>query len=915
MWRPASARAAGRGVGGHVRAAASVRHAAPRAWGGASAAPAPTRPSHSAAPPSAPLASTASLLSALRDGLQQRDLEQVWYAWDGLGERGELARLRVPERADLLALVRSQLAAIAPRRTPWAGDDMRAPEWRARCRAWGQHAAHRKDVLGVQGWMRVELMCGSADGAIDIFNTYVDARAAQQPHASGVPDASAPTSAAPVSPAPLPCLDRLARLRPKVRDVLELVVFSYALRDDLPGLIDQVQAIEFGTHTEPFFNLSHARRHFGKTAQVLPQATAPDAHERALRWTLFAELARGLQGGSGSVAGPNRIARLLGSLLARRDVTAFWRLFRAAMDGGVLRGESGTEDSLLAADTSATQIGCVPPFTEEIPADALRREDTRSWRAASHCGLPIAAWTESAWSVSLRGLLAARRPDLAAQAWAALASVQSELDARTSRADGSTPSAPRGRAADWPSIAVFNSLLDGHAQAGDFAAAQATWRFLTTPGMNPAALPIAQGTARGMQRPADLRPDVLSYTTMITAAFRERRVALALDLFSELQKSDRLVIGTQTYNVVVHGLCIAGRLNEARAVVAAMGSDGMPPATTATINTLLRAQARRKDLRAMATSLRLIRELDLQPDVVTFTTVLDALLRAVPEQCDADRAVRQVLDIMESLHVKPNTVTLTAMVKAYLDGDDGAWSSAASPDRVHSALQLLQTMCTSKLAPNLFTYTAVIAHAVDAPRSIRALAADARVPALFAAAPAPVAALGETADAVEAGMPLEGDAAGLRVALRFWELMRADDIVPSWELCHTMLRALLVPSAPPLAFRRGVLLADEFLRAGGRLVAALGRADIGASVTVPGSDAAKSHAAQLAMPLPVPASYTLLLSLLLAAAESAPRNDRVDLERVLSAAAQHAQHAAPDSARGGAGAHLVEEALAVVWRD
>ena len=63
----------------------------------------------------------------------------------------------------------------------------------------------------------------------------------------------------------------------------------------------------------------------------------------------------------------------------------------------------------------------------------------------------------------------------------------------------------------------------------------------------------------------------------------------------------------------------------------------------------------------------------------------------------------------------------------------------------------------------------------------------------------------------------DADRAALRLAIVLWEQMRADNITPSAELYHAMLRALLAVPENATAFAYGAGLADELLHAHGAL--------------------------------------------------------------------------------------------------
>ena len=166
-----------------------------------------------------------------------------------------------------------------------------------------------------------------------------------------------------------------------------------------------------------------------------------------------------------------------------------------------------------------------------------------------------------------------------------------------------------------------------------------------------------------------------------------------------------------------------GRSAQAQELLRTMGTGSVPAPTITTVNVLLRAQGRARQLGAMAATLRLISPLGLQPDVITFTTVLDALLRASRDPSRGEAAVAQVMNIMHSLDVPPNSVTFTAMIKACLQtraegaaDAEGLDADAPSQPRIDVALQLLHTMNTSRLAPTIVTYTTCLLYTSPSPR-------------------------------------------------------------------------------------------------------------------------------------------------------------------------------------------------------
>ena len=198
-------------------------------------------------------------------------------------------------------------------------------------------------------------------------------------------------------------------------------------------------------------------------------------------------------------------------------------------------------------------------------------------------------------------------------------------------------------------------MLDGYARSGRYDLASKTWRVLCGK-LRPEYLPLALETSQMLPVPPH-GPDAVCYTTMIAATFRERRAYEGMNLYHALrakQARQELHVPVETYNAVLHGLCLTNHLDKAHALLQSMGQNGVPSPSITTINVLLRAQARQKQLHAMADTLRCIAPLGLHPDVVTFTTVLDALLRTSTSPAMAQQAVQQVMQLMQSMDVQPN---------------------------------------------------------------------------------------------------------------------------------------------------------------------------------------------------------------------------------------------------------------------
>lgn len=770
-----------------------------------------------AEPEAAPAAVAPTYVSALRAGLAARDISLVWDSWEALGRHSDVSRLRRRDHADILALCQASLAH----------GTMASPEWADRRLEWAKNAAERLDLAAMCGWMHTELAHGNARGCISIFETYHSARRSSRVQSSAARNGE------------YVHLDSNVQHREWLVQVLELLVLGYAELNDLAGLVRTFQSFDVGTHTELLFD-------YEKFATRLASEGAPSSaavRARALAWVAHAELARGLLGGTGGTAGRNRVARLLGSTLARRDVASFLRLFRAAMQAGVV-GDAHTHTWLVQE-----QLGAGYP-------DALP------------------SWTDSCWSVSLGGLLGAGRGDLAAVVWAALAVVQERLCG-----DGPVT---------WPPLSVWNVMLDGYSRTGDYAGVEATWDMITKTHPDPLAFPltiaqhVSQPTARRLPvRPLTPRgPDLMCVTTMIVASFRSRNTHKALALFEQLkaeQEAGRLSIPVETYNAVLHGLCFVGRDKDAQALLSTMGKGKVPPPTVATINALLRMLGRNKNLAAMATTMRFMQPLGLRPDVVTFTTLLDTMLRVSPDPVHATAAVEHIIRLMHSMDVQPNSITFTSMIKACLttnNAQDDLLGKESLAPRLDMALQLMRTMATTtKLAPTIVTYTMLISSVLQNSAVICTLVAEGRIPPRYTEPIKPLAFLGETPESLAYDISLERETAGLYIALVLFEDMLRDRIAPNLELYHTLIRALLANPRNTTAYRRGIALADELLHMGGGLV----------SVYTGTQFPLRSPIRGVSTPMPRPSSWKLVLRALLRDREETWNTESVRALQILTA--------------------------------
>lgn len=772
----------------------------------------PSRTQNANAAPRAPLnqqqvVQLNSALHTLRAGLISRDLESVWEATNTLARLGQTHRLSLRDRMDVVRLARI-FAAHSNEASAIAEDglrkDRREQLWRDRYKVWGKQAVRDSDLPRVLEHVRLELECGCPGGAIEIYEylletlvsstttvEHADNEASGRGNSSAVDEMDtaegrqdtrlegleeletipsdtegADTRDQPISTTPergsSSLSNRIREIHHSVfTDILILVAVAYAAQNDVFGLAKTMRPLDFGQSSHPLFE---SRRALRVIDSVLPRVpgTARESRNspqepvtpsqklraRSVEYLRHAELARGLDTVQPDT---DRLARLLGGMLGRRDVNSAWAHFVTAMQASAGAG----------AWLSLAEVESKP-------------------------GAANSDWTESCWAVCLQGFITQGRADLATSVWATMTA--------------------RGIA---PTQRIYNALLGGYAKAFDFPAAERTWQEM-------------RRRAKEDKSGLSPSPDAITFTTMIAAFFRAKRPDDAMRLFSEmrtdpnawsgptspkvgLKGKEERGIPVPTYNAVLHGLCFNNRTPEAHALLKEMREKGPAPAI-GTLNTLLRAHGRARDMPALASVIRQIRPLGLEPDIVTFTTVLDALMRVGSPDSAVGEIVARVLNIMDQMGVRANAITYSAMIRAMVQpsGIDPLTGTPSEP-RIEAALELLERMESAGLRSTEVTYTALLAAVFSYRYTISQLHASGSIGSQFLQ-PRPVRSLRESAE--DLSMLLQEHPA-ISLALALLDRMRARGLEPNRKTFNVLLSGLLENGSPRLAFRRAFALLDE----------------------------------------------------------------------------------------------------------
>ena len=687
-------------------------------------------------------------LGALQKAIDSQNISSIWSSWQQAGQ--SVRKLGREEHRKLLRLCSSYAATVS--------DASHAQHWSPRLREFASAASLTGDVDLICGYFRLLLTNRQDQDIIQIWDRIVRRRLDNGPilaHSEGTSDS---TRAEETTDEKIIRLDESSEGdRIDIHDMVCLVAFACGNTSHASDFVEHFDLVDFGSPFRLFFYMPRAKRIFDSL--LVSNQPSPHPNEAADWQTMQSnlwsvELARGLSSGSG---GPQRIARLLGSLFQMRQVDEAYNIFQTAM----------------RAFSAPSAWLTLPKSDEATPSS------------------PRAQWTESCWSVCLSNFIALGRTDLAMDVW-------KNFQERQLR----------------PTPRIWNALLDGYGRAKNYPAAQQTWSTaLQTASTGPSTIKV---------------PDEQMYTTMITIHFRAKQVDEAMTLLSDMvANSDRnggkLHAIAETFNAAIHGLLVNRRRPQAQGLLDEMIAKGPAP-NIGTINTFLRFYARIGDLQALASTLRLADKLKLTPDVVTFTTVLDALLRK--GGASATDAVAKTLGIMTSMGVQPNVVTYTAMIKACLVGAEAAQLDTASQSmlgdsstrgrsptsfndvRIEAALELLDRMVEAKVPPTEITYTALIGGCLQNPDAVAHAFETRFVPRVYCGVPKPIHRLGETAQVVQRWTQ---ESPEVSLSLLLLEHMKGRGLSPSPVTFHYLIEGLCSTRTDQAAFTRSMDLIDDML--------------------------------------------------------------------------------------------------------
>jgi hypothetical protein len=193
-----------------------------------------------------------------------------------------------------------------------------------------------------------------------------------------------------------------------------------------------------------------------------------------------------------------------------------------------------------------------------------------------------------------------------------------------------------------------------------------------------------------------VKPDRLSYIGVVLAYSRSGDEVSADCALAILERMERMNFPPDPYlyNLVLSSYAKAGTLesaNKASTLLSTMVEKGI--ANTISYNTCINAYAKSNAVgRCGKAAEDLLMSIEssknIRPDVITYTTTIDAILRS-GEPRIAERAesiVERMFELAKSGEhlVEPNTVTLNTVLHA--------WASSGEPDAPRKAEAILQRM-------------------------------------------------------------------------------------------------------------------------------------------------------------------------------------------------------------------------------
>lgn len=191
-----------------------------------------------------------------------------------------------------------------------------------------------------------------------------------------------------------------------------------------------------------------------------------------------------------------------------------------------------------------------------------------------------------------------------------------------------------------------------------------------------------------------VKKDTSSMNMLLDALCKENGVRRAWGVFMEYR--DEITPDAASFNILIHGWCNAGQLEEARSTMDEMQRFGFNPCVIS-YTSLIEAYCKLKDFREVDFILDEMQTRGCPPNVVTYTIVMHALGKAKETQ-----EAFLVYDQMKKNNCVPDTGFFNSLI--YILGRAG---------RIQNAHDVLVEMKHTGISPDATTYGTLISLACD----------------------------------------------------------------------------------------------------------------------------------------------------------------------------------------------------------
>jgi pentatricopeptide repeat protein len=243
----------------------------------------------------------------------------------------------------------------------------------------------------------------------------------------------------------------------------------------------------------------------------------------------------------------------------------------------------------------------------------------------------------------------------------------------------------------------WTATVEAAKSTGNVASLQSLWQFMLQ---------------------ADARPPNQAWTAYITALFKLKeegsalKAVAALDTqWSALKKEqvtqpDSLAPSMIPINAAISGLLAQNHVEPIDTLLRLAGQHGLNPSTD-TYNIFLKHATQQQDSTKMVKIFDEMKKARCEPDVITFTLVIDSLLRhpdspllssSLTEQ---EARINQLFTDLATAGLEPNAHTYTTLLSALLDHED---------PHISAVQAVLQRMGQQGIRDNSYAYTALVGH-------------------------------------------------------------------------------------------------------------------------------------------------------------------------------------------------------------